>query len=133
MQSKLLFLERHTLVAMAQSLHFLLAKGNNQLSTCIVFTQIPKYGRFLFIYQYPLLTIKSSSHIIRWITENNQPININNDRKLCNLVTAGRQSIDLPTRTTISQDINTTFEKCQEHIAKLLQVCSQFLFTYQYN
>jgi hypothetical protein len=67
------------------------------------------------------INLKSSAHLVRWITENNRPINIINDRELRELLTAGRPSIDLPGNHTISRDIYASFEKCKERVAKLLQ------------
>jgi hypothetical protein len=52
-------------------------------------------------------------HLFKWLTENNRPINIINDRELRELLTAGRPSIQLPTNPTISCDIHMSFEKCQ--------------------
>jgi hypothetical protein len=60
-------------------------------------------------------------HLFKWVTENNRPANIINDHELHDLLMAGRPSIDLPSNKTISRDINASFEKCQERIAKLLQ------------
>jgi hypothetical protein len=60
-------------------------------------------------------------HLVKWITENNRPANIINDHELRDLLTAGRPSVDLLSNNTISRDINTSFEKCQERIAKLLK------------
>ncbi|KAG1904903.1 uncharacterized protein F5891DRAFT_944496, partial [Suillus fuscotomentosus] len=37
------------------------------------------------------------------------------------LLFTGRPSVTLPSNQTISRDINTSFEKCRVHIAKLLQ------------
>lgn len=59
---------------------------------------------------------------MRWITENNQPINIINDRALRDLLLSGHPNIELPSHFTISCDICSSFEKCQECIGKLLQV-----------
>jgi hypothetical protein len=66
--------------------------------------------------------IEYSAHLVKWLTENNRPINIINDRELRELLTAGRPSIQLPTNPTILRDIHMSFEKCQVRIAKLLQV-----------
>ena len=78
-------------------------------------------------YQFYLLLILLSNthcsvHLIKRITENNWLINIINDHELRDLLMAGHPSIDLPSTTTISRDIKTSFEKCWERIAKLLQV-----------
>ena len=67
------------------------------------------------------LTIKCSAHLVKWLTENNRPINIINDRELQNLLTAGHPSIQLPTNPVILNDIHASFEKCRERIAKLLR------------
>jgi hypothetical protein len=58
---------------------------------------------------------------MKWVTESNRPVNIVNDRELCDLLTAGRPSINLPSNDTISKDIDAAFKKCRDHIAKLLQ------------
>jgi hypothetical protein len=67
-----------------------------------------------------------SAHLVKWITENNRPINIINDRELRDLLTAGRPSIQLPSTFTISRDIFASFEKCRNRVAKLLQVWSHY-------
>ena len=61
------------------------------------------------------------THLIKWVTESNQPINVINDRELCDLLTAGWPNITLPLSDTISCDIQASFGKCKECIAKLLQ------------
>jgi hypothetical protein len=63
-----------------------------------------------------------SARLVKWVTENNRPLNIINDRELRNLLTAGRPSIHLPSHDTISRDIKAAFEKCRDRVAKLLQV-----------
>jgi hypothetical protein len=60
---------------------------------------------------------------VRWITENNRPVNVINDRALRELLLSGRPNIELPSHFTISCDIRASFEKCQECIGKILQVC----------
>ena len=87
-------------------------------------TQTLKSGAYLYcisICQCRPLTIKCSAHLVKWLMENNRPVNIVNDRELRNLLTAGHPTIQLPTNPTISHDINTSFEKCRERIEKLLQ------------
>ncbi|KIM54008.1 hypothetical protein SCLCIDRAFT_53965, partial [Scleroderma citrinum Foug A] len=61
------------------------------------------------------------ANLVRWLTENNCPTNIINNRALCDLLLAGRPSIDLPSCFTISRDICSSFLKCQDRIGKLLQ------------
>ena len=63
-----------------------------------------------------------SARLVKWVTENNRPLNIINDRELHNLLTAGRPSIHLPSHDTILRDIKAAFEKCRDRVAKLLQV-----------
>ena len=46
-----------------------------------------------------------------------------NDRALRDLLLAGRPNIELPSQFTISWDIKSSFEKCQQRIGRLLQVC----------
>ena len=63
----------------------------------------------------------NSAHLVKWITENNWPVNIINNHELQVLLTAGWPNINLPSNKTISWDIKASFEKCWECIAKLLQ------------
>jgi hypothetical protein len=62
-----------------------------------------------------------SAHLVKWVTENNRPVNIINDRELQNLLTAGWPGVNLPSNRTISRDINASFLKCHDRVAKLLQ------------
>lgn len=82
--------------------------------------------RYVFLYYILIhpcrpLTINCSAHLVKWLTENNRPINVINDRELRDLLTAGRPSVQLPTNCTISRDIQASFDKCRERIAKLLR------------
>ena len=72
---------------------------------------------------YPMFTLPIHNirlHLVKWVTENNHPVNIINDHELQNLLTAGWPSIELPSNRTISRDIHASFLKCQDRIAKLL-------------
>jgi len=71
---------------------------------------------------YTYAYFSDSARLVKWVTENNRPMNIINDRELHKLLTAGRPSIHLPSCYTISRDINAAFEKCRDRVAKLLQV-----------
>ena len=73
-------------------------------------------------YAYTYAYRTDSARLVKWVTENNRPPNIIHDRELRNLLTAGRPTIHLPSRDTISRDIKAAFEKCQDRVAKLLQV-----------
>jgi hypothetical protein len=42
------------------------------------------------------------------------------DRDLRDLLTAGRPNTVIPSPDTISRDIKVSFDKCREHVAKLL-------------
>jgi hypothetical protein len=55
------------------------------------------------------------------VTENNRPTNIVNDRGLRELLKAGRPNIEIPSVWTVSRDIQASFKKCRDRIAKLLQ------------
>ena len=68
-----------------------------------------------------ILTKYFSAHLVRWITENNQPINIINDHESHELLTAGCPTVELPSNSTISHNIHASFVKCKERITKLLQ------------
>ncbi|KAN0113508.1 hypothetical protein V8E52_007666, partial [Russula decolorans] len=61
------------------------------------------------------------AHLVKWITENNQPVNIVNDRELCELLTVGRPQIRLPGHATVSRDIKACFGICRDRVATLLQ------------
>ena len=78
------------------------------------------YDTFLLLWHVNWLFI--SAHLVRWITENNQPVHIINDQELCELLTAGWLKIELPGHVTISRDIKACFAKCHDRICKLLQV-----------
>ncbi|KAH0834954.1 hypothetical protein J3R83DRAFT_10658, partial [Lanmaoa asiatica] len=53
--------------------------------------------------------------------DDNCPANIVNYCALRDLLLAGRPNTQLPSQSTISQDIKSLFAKCQERIGKLLQ------------
>ena len=65
--------------------------------------------------------LNNSTHLVKWVTENNCPINIVNNHKLQNLLMASQPSIKLSSNQTISQDISASFLKCHNCVAKLLQ------------
>jgi hypothetical protein len=78
---------------------------------------------FWALLAYDITHTSFRANLVRWITENNRPVNIINDRALRDLLLSGRPNIELPSHFTISRDIRASFEKCQERIGKLLQVC----------
>ena len=55
----------------------------------------------LFQFMYPHAYCTYSVRLVKWVTENNHPVNIINDRELRNLLTAGRPSTHLPLDDTI--------------------------------
>ena len=121
--STLLSLVRNLSNTTSQSLPCLPARANNQSGICIVFTQTQKYGKKLSkLFCRTVLNPRHSAHLVKWITKNNRPVNIINDQELCDLLTAGQPSIELPSNKTISYDINASFEKCWDCISKLLNV-----------
>jgi hypothetical protein len=65
---------------------------------------------------------------VRWLTENNRPINIINDRELRELLMAGRPHISLPGRTTIVRDINASYLNCRKRVTTLLHVSTNLFF-----
>ena len=104
----------------SRSLH---ARANNLSNIHTASTPILKFGKRLkLIYFSTVLTYNNSAHLVKWITENNRPANIINDRELRDLLMAGRPTVVLPSNNTISRDITASFEKCRKRIAKLLQV-----------
>jgi Tfp pilus assembly protein PilW len=75
---------------------------------------VHKVGRYL--------SSASSARLVKWVTESNRPASIINDRELEELMTAGRPHIKLPSRYTLSRDIEACFKKCRVRIATLLKV-----------
>jgi hypothetical protein len=71
--------------------------------------------------------VNRSAHFVRWVTRNNRPTSIVEDQDLRELLMAGRPSLVIPSPATISRDIKASFNKCREHVARLLQV-RQFMF-----
>ena len=76
----------------------------------------------LFQFMYPRAYCAYSARLVKWVTENNRPVNIINDQELHNLLTVGRPSTHLPSDDTISRDFNAAYEKCRDRVVKLLQV-----------
>jgi len=72
-----------------------------------------------------------SARLVKWVTENNRPVNTINNWELHNLLMVGQPSTQLPSDDTISQDIKAAYEKCQDRVVKLLQV-SLFNIVYQF-
>lgn len=113
--------------------HALRCFGEDAVNAAINGKQAPKPNRSIFAlfarkgkqpakYSHRVHTNPEvRAHLVKWVTENNRPLNVINDRALRDLLTAGRPSIDLPSDDTISRDIKTSFEKCRARIAKLLQ------------
>ena len=64
-----------------------------------------------------------SAHIVKWVTENNRPISIVEDRELCEILTVGRPTLDILSPDTISHDIKASFSKCRTRVMSLLQIC----------
>jgi hypothetical protein len=89
----------------------------------IACTQIRKFGMCI-IFLISLIstnTMLSSVHVIRWIVGSCRPLHIINDVALCELLTAGRPNIDLPSSSTIARDIKACLILCRERIGKLLR------------
>ena len=122
---------------MEASSHIMHEKASNQSSMPCRSTQMLKCGKFLWcilICQISGLTNElHSAHLVKWLTENNWPINISNERELHQLLMAGHPSIQLPSNLTISCDIHVSFRKCQEQIAKLCWGCQLIHPYHQYN
>jgi hypothetical protein len=64
---------------------------------------------------------EARARIVKWITQNNRPVTIIEDTELRELLLAGRPQLTLPSRHTISRDINASFVHCRDRIKKLLQ------------
>jgi hypothetical protein len=63
------------------------------------------------------------AHLVKWITENHRPTSIVKDRELCEILMAGRPSLEIPSPNTIPRDIKVSFDKCWDRVASLFQVC----------
>jgi hypothetical protein len=106
-----------------QSLPSLPLRANNQSGIHIVFTRTQKSGKKLSkLFYRTVLNPRHSAHLVKWITKNNRPVNIINDRELHSLLTAGQPSVELPSNQTILHNINASFERCWGRISKLLNV-----------
>jgi hypothetical protein len=68
-----------------------------------------------------MLIVSSRARLVKWVTENNRPTNIVNDRELEQLLTAGRPHIKIPSTATLSRDVKACFKKCRERVGKLLK------------
>ncbi|THU99265.1 hypothetical protein K435DRAFT_502649 [Dendrothele bispora CBS 962.96] len=60
--------------------------------------------------------------VVRWVTESCRPIKIVEDRKLREIVLAGRPQAQFSHRRELAQDIDTAFTVCSERIAKILKL-----------
>jgi hypothetical protein len=89
--------------------------------------QSPVSARLSKCVQTDVYHVICSAHFIKWVTKGNRPISIVKDGDLRELLTAGRPNMKIPSPDTISRNIKASFDKCQEHVARLLQVC-QFNF-----
>ncbi|KAG2099277.1 uncharacterized protein F5147DRAFT_582695, partial [Suillus discolor] len=99
-----------------------------QATSGSVFSAFARKGQQPVHHTYRMHTSNEvRANLVRWITENNRPVNIINDRALRDLLLSGRPNIELPSHFTISRDIWASFEKCQERIGTLLQVCDHIL------
>ncbi|KAF5366543.1 hypothetical protein D9758_008967 [Tetrapyrgos nigripes] len=59
--------------------------------------------------------------VVRWVTESCRPTNIVEDRKLCELMLAGRPQASFPRRKRVAEDVRIAFEYSSERIKSLLQ------------
>lgn len=87
-----------------------------QTSNITLSTALEQTPSILLLPARNLLDIMAQSSPFLLTMENSQC----GIHKLCDLLTAGCLSIELPSNQTISHNINTSFEKCCEHITKLL-------------
>jgi hypothetical protein len=60
--------------------------------------------------------------IVKWVTENSRPVFIVKDAEHQTLVIAGWLNAIIPSPLTVKRDVNTSFVKCCEKVAKLLKV-----------
>jgi len=65
--------------------------------------------------------MSNSAHIAKWVAESNHPVHIVSDPELIDLLTTGHPHLKVPSPNTVRCDVKAAYEKCQEHITKLLQ------------
>ena len=68
------------------------------------------------------------SQLVRWITESNHPINIINDRLLCDLLTAGRPSITVPYH--LGQQFHTTYMNPSKNVKNVSESCFRSVYPF---
>lgn len=63
-----------------------------------------------------------SVEFVRWVTENNRPFQVVNDRGLRSLLKTGRPEYYIPSAETLSRDVKNVFICVRRRLAKALQV-----------
>ena len=84
-----------------------------------IFTAFARQGQKHVAYSHRAHTnTEVRAHIVKWVTENNQPASIVKDRELIELFCAGRPQLSVPNPVTVSRDIASAFTKCRvtEHL-----------------
>jgi hypothetical protein len=64
----------------------------------------------------------ASAEFVRWVTENNRPFQIVNDRGFRCLMKTGRPEYYIPSADTLSRDVKKVFVRVRGRIAKALKV-----------
>ena len=59
--------------------------------------------------------------MVKWIAESNRPANILTDHEFISMLTAGRPHITIPSPSTITRDVKSSFEACHSRISQLLR------------
>ena len=70
------------------------------------------------------LKVIFSAEFVCWVSENNRPFQIVNDRGFRSLMKTGRPEHHIPSAETLSRDMKNVFIQVRGHIAKSLQVRS---------
>ena len=70
------------------------------------------------------LKVVGRAEIVRWVAEDLQPFSIVEDRGFKSVMKTGRPGCYLPSRTTVSRDMQLVFVRTCNCIAKMLQVSS---------
>ncbi|KDQ51819.1 hypothetical protein JAAARDRAFT_139766, partial [Jaapia argillacea MUCL 33604] len=88
-------------------------KGDSALRDGSIFSAFTHQGQCLVTVSHHMHTnVEVCAHLIKWLTESNQPANILNNCEFHELMTAGHPNLSLPSPRTVSHDIHTAFEKC---------------------
>jgi hypothetical protein len=98
----------------------LLGKDKIPSHTLTVHTLPPSFGEHNSCDTFIWL-MYTSAHIAKWVAESNCPATVVSDPELINLLTTGHPHLKVPSPNTVRRDIKAAYERCRQHITKLLR------------